>query len=194
MQNCCLRNTENTLILKKKYFWWNRDFRILSWTRHFKRTAFIWNRNLLEHYKSLIKKSLEAFLASSTKIDGRLNLLFEPLMPSLSSGLPLVTPPNALSTMKAVILSFFWPSLSTTSVLANTVMMSAQPPLEIQNLRANNNQNDPMKRFQKAKHNDLIEAVTFVPLSKKCLPSSVSVARVCIDAASLPLTCEKTCH
>lgn len=53
-------------------------------------------------------------------------------MPSLSSGAPLVTPPNALSTMNAVILSFFCPSLSTTSVRAKTVKISASPPLEIQ--------------------------------------------------------------
>lgn len=60
--------------------------------------------------------------------------LLDPLMPSLSSGLPLVTPPKALSTMNAEILSFFTPSTST-SDLANTVMMSAIPPFEIQNWR-----------------------------------------------------------
>lgn len=58
-------------------------------------------------------------------------LLLDPLMPSLSSGLPLAIPPKALSTMNADILSFFTPSTST-SVLANTVMMSAMPPFEIQ--------------------------------------------------------------
>ena len=47
-----------------------------------------------------------------------------------------------------------------TCVLANTVKISAMPPLEIQIL---------------------------LPLSRKCLPSSESVARVWMEAASLPL-------
>lgn len=59
-------------------------------------------------------------------------LLLEPRMPSLSSGFPWVTPPKSRSTMKAVILSFTCPSLSTISVLANTVKILARPPLEIQ--------------------------------------------------------------
>lgn len=53
-------------------------------------------------------------------------------MPNLSSGFPWVTPPKSRSTMNAVILSFTCPSLSTTSVLANTVKILAMPPLEIQ--------------------------------------------------------------
>jgi len=53
-------------------------------------------------------------------------------MPNLSSGFPLVTPPKSRSTMKAVILSFSCPSLSTTSVLANTVKILARPPFDIQ--------------------------------------------------------------
>lgn len=59
------------------------------------------------------------------------SLLLDPRMPCLSSGFPLVTPPKALSTMKAVILSFTVPSLSTISVLASTVKISAMPPFEI---------------------------------------------------------------
>lgn len=39
----------------------------------------------------------------------RCNLLLEPRIPSLSSGFPLVIPPNSLSTMKAVTLSFSTP-------------------------------------------------------------------------------------
>jgi len=60
--------------------------------------------------------------------------VFEHLMPIFFSGGPLVTPPKDLSTMKAVTLSFFLPglSLSSTSVWANTVKISAKPPLEIQ--------------------------------------------------------------
>lgn len=37
------------------------------------------------------------------------HLLFDPRIPSLSSGLPLATPPNARSTTNAVILSRFSP-------------------------------------------------------------------------------------
>lgn len=53
-------------------------------------------------------------------------------MPNLSSGFPWVTPPKSRSTMNAVILSFSCPSLSTTSVLANTVKIWARPPFDIQ--------------------------------------------------------------
>lgn len=73
-------------------------------------------------FKELLLRPLQSVCLGS---------LLDPRMPSLSSGLPLVMPPKALSTMKADILSFFTPSTST-SVLANTVMMSAIPPLEIQ--------------------------------------------------------------
>ena len=48
-------------------------------------------------------------------------------MPSLFSGLPAVRPPKLRSTMKAVTLS-----RPSTSVCANTVKISAHPPLEIQ--------------------------------------------------------------
>eukprot|EP01137_Pigoraptor_chileana_P030674 Opistho-2@17497 len=82
-------------------------------------------------------------------------------MPILSSGLPLVSPPNARSTMKAVTLSFLSPVTgSTTIVRANTVNISAMPPLLIQIL---------------------------LPLRRKCLPSADRVARVRMDPASDPL-------
>ena len=40
------------------------------------------------------------------------NSLFDPLIPILSSGFPLLTPPNALSTTNAVILSSISPYIS----------------------------------------------------------------------------------
>lgn len=119
------------------------------------------------------------------------NLLLDPRIPSLSSGFPLVIPPNSLSTMKAVTLSFSTPydknikllgndrldqstfclhgpspqicmrlTSTVTFVLANTVKMSAMPPLEIHILP---------------------------PLRRNVFPSSDSVALVWMDAASLPL-------
>jgi hypothetical protein len=39
--------------------------------------------------------------------------VFDPLIPNLSSGFPLVTPPKSLSTMKAVTTSCFSPIWST---------------------------------------------------------------------------------
>ncbi|TGZ54207.1 UDP-glucuronosyltransferase 1-9 [Temnothorax longispinosus] len=55
------------------------------------------------------------------------------LMPIFFSGGPLVTPPNPLSTMKAVTLSFVSPVFgSLIGICANTVMTSAMPPLDIQ--------------------------------------------------------------
>lgn len=53
-------------------------------------------------------------------------------MPNLSSGLPFVIPPKFLSTINAVILSFTELSASATWVFANTVKISASPPLVIQ--------------------------------------------------------------
>lgn len=88
----------------------------VTWNRYWFASEFRWiNQN-----KTISGNNFRRFL------------LLEPRMPSLSSGFPWVTPPKSLSTMKAVILSFTCPSLSTTSVLANTVKMLARPPLEIQ--------------------------------------------------------------
>lgn len=42
-------------------------------------------------------------------INTAINLLLDPLIPNLSSGFPLVIPPNPLSTINAVILSFISP-------------------------------------------------------------------------------------
>jgi hypothetical protein len=72
-------------------------------------------------------------------------------MPIFFSGGPEVTPPNALSTMKAVTLSFVSPVTgSVTGVWAKTVMTSANPPLLIQ---------------------------IFDPFRIKCLPSGDNTAR-----------------
>ena len=58
----------------------------------------------------------------------------EHLMPIFFSGGPDVTPPNARSTMSAIILSLVPPgaAASATDVLAKTVNTSACGPLEIQ--------------------------------------------------------------
>ena len=55
-----------------------------------------------------------------------LYLLFEPLMPNLSSGFPLVTPPNFLSTINAVTLSTFSPWERNISKLTNQKNASKQ--------------------------------------------------------------------
>ncbi len=61
--------------------------------------------------------------------------VLDALIPIFFSGGPLVTPPNDRSTMKADILSFTSPVLgSLTGVWANTVNISAIPPLLILNI------------------------------------------------------------
>lgn len=82
------------------------------------------------------------------------------LMPIFFSGGPLVTPPNSLSTTKAVIFSFVSPVFgSLKGTCAKTVMILAIPPFDIQIL---------------------------LPLRTQCDPSADLIARERIELASEP--------
>mmetsp|Transcript_53444 Transcript_53444/g.134320 ORF Transcript_53444/g.134320 Transcript_53444/m.134320 type:complete len:209 (-) Transcript_53444:464-1090(-) len=86
--------------------------------------------------------------------------VLDTLIPILFSGGPFVTPPKPRSTMKAVTLSFISPVFSSlTLVCANTVKISAMPPLLIQIL---------------------------LPFKTQCFPSSDSTARDWMELASEP--------
>jgi len=56
-------------------------------------------------YYKIHKKQWKTTDNDSILLQPSFDLLFEPRIPSLSSGIPLVTPSNALSTINAVILS-----------------------------------------------------------------------------------------
>ena len=62
-------------------------------------------RLLVTFRKCCFKCSTKTPQRISVCLHGSFDLLFEPRIPYLSSGVPLVTPPNARSTINAVILS-----------------------------------------------------------------------------------------
>ena len=78
--------------------------------------------------------SSRRFSTGTLQFSKKTSLVGEHLMPIFFSGGPDVTPPNARSTISAIILSLLPPgaAASGTAILQKTVRMSADGPFEIQ--------------------------------------------------------------